>query len=162
MYTQHNIDSVFATLKGLSTSTTSMIKEQSADGVWPPGFIIIPDVEHNVGLARNQSKALVLAYMPKVLKGDYERWTNYSMTHKDWIADAQPGGPVDLEPIIRPYIWEFTDYNWEDIDDDYASLYDWELSQQPPGRKLQLSTNNIVSHSLRGLKSTNFEEQRIP
>ena len=146
LYTHHNIDSVFGTLQGLSTSTTSMIKQKSAEGDWPPGFIRIPDVQYNIGLARNHSKALVLAYMPKVLEGDYEKWANYSIAHKDWVAESQPDGPVDTEPIIHPYIWEYTDDDWKDIDNDDAS-------QEHPGKQRHL----LNAPTLRG-----FAHKQLP
>jgi len=141
LYTQHNIDTVFETIKGLSTFTTSLVKQQSAETDWPPGFIMVPDVLHNMGLARNVSKALVLAYMPKVLNGDYDRWIDFSVANKNWIADQQPDGPVDAEPIIREYIWEYTDYKFEETNVN-GSYYDLELKQDPPGKQRNLSNTD--------------------
>eukprot|EP00531_Pseudo-nitzschia_arenysensis_P017059 CAMPEP_0116128232 /NCGR_PEP_ID=MMETSP0329-20121206/7251_1 /TAXON_ID=697910 /ORGANISM="Pseudo-nitzschia arenysensis, Strain B593" /LENGTH=1433 /DNA_ID=CAMNT_0003622359 /DNA_START=227 /DNA_END=4528 /DNA_ORIENTATION=- len=151
LYTQHNLDSAFATMQGLSASTTSIVKRQIAETDWPPGFVTIPDVQHNIGLARNSSNALVIAYMPKVMQGDYDKWIDFSMTQKNWIAEEQPGGPVDIEPIIRPYIWEYTNYDWEGIDD--VSVYGWEVSQQTPGKRRQLSPTEFTTSQgdLRGM-----------
>ena len=104
---------MFDTLAGLSAATTSMIKQQAE---YPPGFINVPDVAQNLGLARNSSNALVIAYMPKVLRENFDLWNEYSISHSYWLADDQPGGPVDLDPIITPFVWEFTDYEFEDSD----------------------------------------------
>jgi len=113
LYTTHNVDNVFETLDGLSRMTTSWIKHSNNDGEWPSGFINVPDVRENIGLARNLTNSLVIAYMPKVQKEDYDKWINYSTTHKNWIAEEQPGGSSAVEPNISEFIWEFSDYYWE-------------------------------------------------
>mmetsp|Transcript_38627 Transcript_38627/g.43110 ORF Transcript_38627/g.43110 Transcript_38627/m.43110 type:complete len:329 (+) Transcript_38627:287-1273(+) len=107
--TNHNVDSAFATLRGLSTSTTSVVKRTSAVTGLPPGFIQLPDIQFHLGLARNTTDALVIAYMPKVLNADYDTWMEYAEEHKGWVSDEQPDGPVDFLPEISPYIWEYTD-----------------------------------------------------
>jgi len=113
LYTEHNLDSIFDTLKGLSHSTTSIVKRLSNQTGYPPGFINIPDVENNLGLARKTSNALVIAYMPRVANKDFAAWTNYSMENKGWVADQQPGGPLDVEVEINEFVWEYSDYSWE-------------------------------------------------
>jgi class 3 adenylate cyclase len=113
LYTKHNLDSIFDTLKGLSYSTTSIVKRLTNQTGYPPGFINLPDVESNLGLARKTSNALVIAYMPRVANKDFAAWTNYSMENKGWVADQQPGGPLDVEVEINDFVWEYTDYDWE-------------------------------------------------
>jgi len=118
LYTKYNLDTAFLTLEGLSISTTSVVKQLNATTDFPAGFINIPDVRYNLGMARHKSNALAIAYMPKVLNEDSELWKNYSSTHKNWVSLEQPDGPlVDVEPDITPFIWEFSNYNWE-IDDE--------------------------------------------
>lgn len=154
LYTQHNVDSAFATLQGLSVSTISVIKRQAEETDWPAGFINVPDVQYNLGLARNASKSLALAYMPKVTKGNYKKWINYSAANKDWIAEEQSGGPVDLEPVIRDYIWEYTDYDFEKPDK--AESHKVDVSETPPARRKVTedmpgqSSNTASKTSLRG------------
>mmetsp|Transcript_16110 Transcript_16110/g.37349 ORF Transcript_16110/g.37349 Transcript_16110/m.37349 type:complete len:1772 (+) Transcript_16110:29-5344(+) len=113
LYTHHNVDSAFDTLKGLSYSTTSIIKRIENETGYPAGFINVPDIENNFGLVRETAHALVIAYMPRILPENFKRWEEYAMEYKGWIAKEQPGGPVDVEPDIMPYVWEYSDYDWE-------------------------------------------------
>ena len=69
-------------LRGLSTSTTSVVKRTAALTGFPPGFIQLPDIQYHLGLARNTTEALVIAYMPKVLNADYDTWIEYAETNK--------------------------------------------------------------------------------
>jgi len=143
LYTTYNIESVFDTLAGLSASTTSLIKRQVE---YPPGFINVPDVAQNLGLARNSSSALVIAYMPKVLREHFDLWDEYSTSHSYWLSDDQPGGPVDLDPIITPYVWEFTDYEFEDTDyefEGYIGFGDTQTTQPISDEQARRATQDI-------------------
>lgn len=122
LYTKHNIDGAFETLRSLSSQTTSTVIRLARETEWPAGFINVDDVAHNLELAREHANALSIAYMPKVKQEDFEKWENYSMTHKGWIAKEQPGGPVDVDPIIYPHVWEFADYKWEANDAEPAGI----------------------------------------
>lgn len=113
LYVQKNVDEAFASLNGLTTFTTSLVKRLSEDTEYPPGFINIPDVAQTLGEARNASNALVIAYMPKVVNENFDLWESYSQTHSYWVAEEQPDGPKNVTPIIFEYVWEFKDYEWE-------------------------------------------------
>jgi len=113
LYVQKNVDEAFASLNGLTTLTTSLVKRLSEDTEYPPGFINIPDVAQTLGEARNASNALVIAYMPKVVNENFDLWESYSQTHSYWVAEEQPDGPKNVTPIIFEYVWEFKDYEWE-------------------------------------------------
>jgi len=108
-----NVDAAFTSLSGLSISTTSVVKRLAEETDYPPGFINIPDVAQTLGEAKNTSNALVIAYVPKVLSENFELWKSYSKTHSSWIAEEQPGGPMNVTPEIIDSVWEFMDYNWE-------------------------------------------------
>lgn len=109
LYTNHNVDTAFATLRGISTSTTSLVKRTAALTGNPPGFIELPDIQYHLGLARNTTSALAIAYMPRVQNQDYAKWIEFTEVHKRWISLDQPGGPKLVEPVITPYIWEYID-----------------------------------------------------
>ncbi len=68
------------------------------------------------------------------------------MTHKNWIAEEQPDGPVNIEPIIRPYIWEYTNY-------------DWEVSEETPGKRRNLSPIEIAT-SRGGLRGNGHPQEQ--
>jgi len=88
--------------------------------------------------------------MPKVKKGDYDKWIEYSMAHKDWIAQEQLDGPKDVEPIIRPYIWEYTDYYWEEFENNMW-FYNLNITQEIPGHERNASTTDVGNPGLRGI-----------
>lgn len=128
LYTNHNVDTAFATLRGLSTSTTTMVKRMAESGIDNPGFIVIPDLDDHMGLARETTDALVMAYMPMVKNASYDAWIEFSEENKMWVSEYQPGGPVDYAPEITPYIWEWADqdtrYNVSHMADEVGSEYD--------------------------------------
>jgi len=113
LYTEHNVDAAFATLRGLSVSTTSVIKRLAKETNYPPGFINIPDVAQNLGEAQLTANALVVAYIPKILPENYRLWEEYSTKHSYWVAEAQEFGPMNITAEIMEYVWEYTDYDWE-------------------------------------------------
>jgi class 3 adenylate cyclase len=165
LYTEHNVDAAFATLKGLSVSTTSVIKRLAKETNYPPGFINIPDVAQNLGEAQSTSNALVIAYIPKILAKNYRLWEEYSTNHSSWVAEEQKFGPMDVTPEIIDYVWEYTDYKWETsrrrrrIDEFGSGLLPNDgtgLSSNDPSEKPR--TNRVIERP--GDCSGNEEERR--
>lgn len=147
LYMDMNTDAAFASVTGLSVLTTSLVKQLAEETEYPPGFITIPDAAQTLGEAKNTSNALVIAYLPKVMSENFKLWESYSRTHTSWLAEEQPGGPMNVTPTITEYIWEFTDYDWEHVG--YRRLLDKVADGNPqtglrgnePGRKL---TNRVI------------------
>jgi len=110
---ERNVDEAFASLDDLSVFTTSVVKGLAEENEYPAGFITIPDLAQTLDQARNKSGSLMIAYMPKVLNKNLELWESYSRTHSSWIVEEQPDGPMNVTHGIVDYIWEFTDYAWE-------------------------------------------------
>ena len=113
LYAKNNIDNAFANLKGLSFSTTSLVKRSNKETKWPAGFINIPDVRENLGLAADVAKALTIAYTPLIRPENRDLWIEYTKENKNWLAEEQEGGLIDADPIIKDFIWEYSDYGWE-------------------------------------------------
>lgn len=156
LYTSNNVDTAFATLRSLSTSTTTLVKKKMTSSV--PGFVELPDITYHLGLARNSTDALVIAYMPKVLNENYDEWIQYSEENKDWISASQPGGPISTVPEITPYIWEWGEdlnFTGSNTDNDGENAMDTNDSSQEP----------VKNRALRGLQrsydcSQNYFDRR--
>jgi hypothetical protein len=150
-----NVDAAFDSLNGLSVLTTSLVKQNAEDTDYPPGFITIPDVSQTLGAVKNASNALVIAYMPKVLAKNYELWESYSPTHSSWVAEEQVGGPMNTTTEIIDYIWEFTDYRWEESNRRLIGDGMPGLRGNAPGRQLE---NRVMDRP--GADCSGNEEER--
>lgn len=150
-----NIDAAFASLKGLSVLTTSLVKQNAEETEYPPGFITIPDVSQILGEAKKASNALVIAYMPKVFPENYGLWESYSSTHSSWVAEEQVGGPMNTTTIINEHVYEYTDYLWEGYNRRLIGDGMPVLRGNAPGRQLE---NRVMERP--GADCSGNEEKR--
>jgi hypothetical protein len=86
-------------LETLALTGTTFIKQQNTDqDNKPAGFFTMPNAEHHMGSAREDSKAFLLGYAPVVQGTDqFDMWKNYSANHIDWVDEAfqvNPNGDV--------------------------------------------------------------------
>lgn len=142
LYTNHNIDNVFATFEGLSTATTSLVKEAwiSSNLQTPAGFVDIPDIKYQLGQARETTNALAIVYAPKVMNDDYDAWVEYSESHKNWIPLNQPGGPVKITPEIPSFIWQ-----WED-EPDFATSNSMDATNTSESDSASINSRSLRSN----------------
>merc|ERR1711933_500706 len=108
LYVDRNTDAAFRSLTDLSVRTTSVVKRLAEEEPeYPPGFVTIPDTAQTMGMAREVSNALVIAYLPRVDSEHRDLWEkSYAKNHSSWIAEEQPGGNVVVVPEIEENIWE--------------------------------------------------------
>lgn len=96
--TNDNISNIIGTLESLSlTTTTYILQEQlvqqnnipnNHNSTFPPGFVTIPNTEHQLGRAREATQAYMLGYVPTVMGKDYEKWNEYVDINKGWMEEA--------------------------------------------------------------------------
>ena len=92
-------------LHSLSLLTTSfLIAEHEANPDLGKGFVTIPAVEQHFGATRENSGALVIAYVPEVPPSEVDAWNQYSKEKQGWIQQSH--GPVNVTDTIMPSIWE--------------------------------------------------------
>ena len=117
-----NLDTVFASLKELSISATSMNKglpevpeyPYTEDMEYPPGFLTLR-VE-DMRYAKRQSNAQVIAYVPLVKSYQENLWQRYTERHMSWIVERQDNPKTtNITAAIPDFIWEFKDYEWEKV-----------------------------------------------
>jgi Adenylate and Guanylate cyclase catalytic domain len=100
----NNVQRIFNMLHSLSLLTTSfLISEHKVKPDLGKGFVTIPDVEEHFGTARQNSGALVIAYMPEVSPSELEAWNQYSKEKQEWIQASL--GSVNVTDFILPNIW---------------------------------------------------------
>lgn len=110
-----HVQTVFGVLESLSVTATSFAKLEQATvqakndpnasghvGI-PHGFLTMPDVEAHLGVARNVTGSLLVAYLPMVQSNDYEKWQEYALLKQDWIQQANQD-LIAPDPIY-PFIW---------------------------------------------------------
>jgi hypothetical protein len=99
-----NIHRIANILQSLSLlTTTSLLDEREENPDQGRGFVTVPAVEAHFGTARQNSGAVVIAYLPTVLPSEVDAWNQYSNEKQGWIQESL--STVNVTDSILPSIW---------------------------------------------------------
>jgi hypothetical protein len=126
----HRLANVLQSLSLLTTSFLIVEREENPDQ--GRGFVTIPGFEQHFGTARQNSGAIVLAYLPDVQPSEVEAWNQYSNEKQGWIEESL--SIVNATDSILPSIWTNPE------EDRFRALTEQEESTcGVPGRRMLMS-----------------------
>ena len=129
----------------------------NADTKFPPGFITLPNLEHQFSTIRNTTGALIIAYMPMVESKDLGLWNQYSEANQDWISKSN-GDDSGFNQIF-PYIWMYSDEDYDQRKLSGGTVYEVDVHHQHQHqRDLLVATPTTSSSQQRELQEDDDDE----